>query len=59
MTERSITCPACGMTSYNSNDVEQGYCGNCHAWTNGTVAGRRSGEVRIISTSSELHKPGR
>jgi ribosomal protein L37E len=26
----SITCPRCGMTSYNLNDVREGYCGNCH-----------------------------
>jgi hypothetical protein len=29
----SITCPKCNMTSHNPNDVEQGYCGNCHAYT--------------------------
>lgn len=29
----SITCPVCGMTSYNPHDVEKGWCGNCHAWT--------------------------
>lgn len=29
----SITCPVCGMTSYNPNDIREGYCGNCHAWT--------------------------
>jgi len=28
-----FTCPQCQMTSYNPNDVAQGYCGNCHAWT--------------------------
>tara|TARA_Y100000310_G_C20452204_1_gene701307 strand:- start:187 stop:549 length:363 start_codon:yes stop_codon:yes gene_type:complete len=32
MAEPSITCPVCGMTSYNENDIEQGYCGNCHQW---------------------------
>lgn len=26
----SITCPACGKVSYNPNDIEQRYCGNCH-----------------------------
>lgn len=26
-------CPVCGMTSYHPKDVEQGFCGNCHAWT--------------------------
>jgi ribosomal protein L37E len=29
----SITCPRCGMTSWNGTDVEQGYCGHCHDWT--------------------------
>jgi hypothetical protein len=29
----SITCPRCAMTSYNPNDIRQGYCGNCHDWT--------------------------
>jgi hypothetical protein len=29
----SITCPRCGMTSYNENDIAEGYCGNCHDWT--------------------------
>ena len=29
----SITCPQCGMTSYNPNDIREGYCGNCHDWT--------------------------
>ena len=26
----SITCPNCGRTSYNLNDVEQRYCVACH-----------------------------
>ena len=25
-----ITCPKCGMTSYNANDIRERYCGNCH-----------------------------
>lgn len=29
----SITCPHCGWTSYNKNDIREGYCGNCHWWT--------------------------
>jgi ribosomal protein L37E len=29
----SITCPRCGWTSYNPNDIREGYCGHCHAWT--------------------------
>jgi hypothetical protein len=26
----SHTCRACGMTSYNENDVRHSYCGRCH-----------------------------
>jgi hypothetical protein len=29
----SFTCPRCTMTSYNPNDIREGYCGNCHDWT--------------------------
>jgi hypothetical protein len=29
----SITCPVCNKTSYNPNDIENGYCGYCHAYT--------------------------
>lgn len=25
-----IRCGKCGMRSYNKNDVENRYCGNCH-----------------------------
>jgi hypothetical protein len=28
----AITCPRCGMTSWNPNDVRERYCGNCHAY---------------------------
>jgi hypothetical protein len=33
MTLRSITCPRCGLTSWHSVDVREGFCGNCHGWT--------------------------
>lgn len=29
----SFVCPACGMESFNPNDVRFGYCGACHAFT--------------------------
>ena len=29
----SITCPDCGMTSHNPNDVEWGWCDNCKGYT--------------------------
>ena len=28
----SIRCPRCGMRSYNPHDIDQRYCGNCHAF---------------------------
>jgi ribosomal protein L37E len=28
--DKSITCPRCGWTSYNPNDVAMQYCGHCH-----------------------------
>lgn len=31
--EVTITCPVCSRTSYNGNDVREGYCGFCHDWT--------------------------
>ena len=37
--ERTITCGVCDMTSYNPNDIEKGYCGNCHAFADETVEG--------------------
>jgi hypothetical protein len=29
----SITCPECGLTSYNPTDIAEGFCGACHDWT--------------------------
>lgn len=29
----SITCPRCGKSSPEANDIREGYCGNCHDWT--------------------------
>jgi ribosomal protein S27AE len=28
----AITCLTCGRTSFNSNDVENKYCGHCHVF---------------------------
>jgi hypothetical protein len=30
LTPPSITCPTCGRTSYNANDIREEYCGHCH-----------------------------
>ena len=29
----AIACPPCERTSWNPNDVREGYCGHCHDWT--------------------------
>lgn len=29
----SFTCPQCGRTSFNADDVAERYCGACHDWT--------------------------
>ena len=28
--QKAIKCLICEMVSYNKNDIEQKYCGNCH-----------------------------
>lgn len=33
----SFTCPTCHMTSWNPNDIKEGYCGNCHDYTRDTT----------------------
>ena len=30
MSTATYTCPRCGRTSYNPNDLAQRYCGACH-----------------------------
>lgn len=34
MTPPSYTCPRCGATSYNPNDLRERYCGRCHLFLN-------------------------
>jgi|tagenome__1003787_1003787.scaffolds.fasta_scaffold18881612_2 transposase len=36
-TRPSITCPLCGLTSYNFNDIAQRYCGHCHLFHDDTA----------------------
>lgn len=33
ITPEWIECPVCGWRSHNPNDVREGYCGHCHAYT--------------------------
>jgi hypothetical protein len=30
-----FTCPRCGRTSHHPKDLEEGYCGACHAFVGG------------------------
>lgn len=39
---QTFTCPVCDMTSGHPKDVENGYCGNCHAFTRPT-------DVRVLT----------
>lgn len=45
----SFTCPVCGMTSYNPNDVQHSYCGNCHEWTRPRVGSLRRLDGTVIA----------
>lgn len=42
----SITCPECRRTSYNPNDIKEGYCGYCHAWTSNPLDARMHNNPR-------------
>lgn len=35
----SFTCPRCGATSYNPQDIAEDYCGRCFWWTGDPVLG--------------------
>lgn len=37
--QASITCPICDATSHHPEDVKQGYCGHCHAFTRDCARG--------------------
>lgn len=42
MNGKSITCPVCLKTSWNPNDVWEGYCGACHDYTSDMRASLRA-----------------
>lgn len=35
VTDCTITCPRCGMVSYNVHDIQHQYCGACRAFIEG------------------------
>lgn len=42
MVSVSITCPRCGKTSFNLGDIENRYCGYCHAFHDDGMTSRLS-----------------
>jgi hypothetical protein len=52
----SITCFACGHTSYNQNDVKMRYCAACHLWLNSCCdfCSERSGFARDYIAASRI-----
>lgn len=43
----SFTCPKCLMVSFNPNDVDNLYCGNCHKYVedkDGEIANTHSND---------------
>jgi len=49
----SVTCPVCGKTSFNPNDVRERYCGNCHMFHDDMWKCRHCDAV--FKKQSELH----
>lgn len=43
---KGIKCLMCGMTSWNSNDVVQRYCGGCHVFHD--EPGRKHGRTSTV-----------
>lgn len=58
--ELSITCPRCLRTSFNASDINEGYCGYCHAFTrgeDGAAMEARSGICRYCLCTDERACP--
>lgn len=43
----TFTCPHCGMISHHPKDAENGYCGDCHAFTGDEPA--RYGQLPLLN----------
>lgn len=56
LTEASITCPRCGITSRHPKDVEEGYCGNCHDFTSGATSQLAFAEWLVTGRIPEWRK---
>jgi hypothetical protein len=49
MGQKRFTCPVCGMVSHNPDDVANGYCGQCKAFT------REAAEVLLNAVVTLRH----
>jgi hypothetical protein len=47
---QSITCPVCGKTSHNTNDVQHRYCGFCHKFHDQFTDAERTAAPIIMAT---------
>lgn len=55
----AFTCPRCGATSHNPNDVAEGYCGNCHDWPKGHTLSAAIDTITGITLKAVCHEqPG-
>jgi hypothetical protein len=44
----TFTCPACGAVSHNINDLVNGYCARCHAFTAEPFDPQGDGEFSVV-----------
>lgn len=49
----SITCPRCSRTSYNPNDVREGYCGNCHDYTRVELGWNNVANTNVVQVTGK------
>jgi hypothetical protein len=59
MPQPYIVCPKCGMVSHNPNDVENRYCGACHAFHDDLVMPAYCFDCGVfLMGGATQHKPG-
>lgn len=49
----SVTCPKCGWTSFNPNDITRSYCGHCHQFHDIPVEGGDAPGTSLTPESSK------
>lgn len=46
--QNSLTCPQCGMTTYNMTDIERKYCANCHQFHSDMKTSPVEGSIEMV-----------